>query len=145
MSVLKNPWFLPFLLSPLGLLIPVAPRSGPLLVLLLGIAGIIHYIRHRPPLDWLKTKPMAALAAWLVYLLLTGFWSEVPERSFEQAFRLTLLAFFGLACFASPPLALQRPCFRSCGDWVGLSGLLSFPAASCRPCLLYSYSPCQLH
>ena len=100
MSVSKNPWFLPFLLSPLGLLIPVAPRSGPLLVLLLGIAGIIHYIRHRPPLDWLKTKPMAALAAWLVYLLLTGFWSEVPERSFEQAFRLTLLAFFGLAGFS---------------------------------------------
>ena len=100
MSVLKNPWFLPFLLSPLGLLIPVAPRSGPLLVLLLGIAGIIHYIRHRPTLDWLKTKPMAALAAWLVYLLLTGFWSEVPERSFEQAFRLTLLAFFGLAGFS---------------------------------------------
>ena len=100
MSALKHPWFLPFLLSPLGLLIPVAPRSGPLLVLLLGIAGIIHYIRHRPPLDWLKTKPMAALAAWLLYLLLTGFWSEVPERSFEQAFRLTLLAFFGLAGFS---------------------------------------------
>ena len=90
----------PLLLSPLGLIIPVAPRSGPLIVLLLGIVGIVHYIRHRPPLTWLRTPPVFALAVFLAYLFVTGFWSGVPERSFDQAFRLTLLAFFGLAGFS---------------------------------------------
>lgn len=93
-------WLMPLLLSPLGLIIPIAPRSGPLIVFLLGIAGIVHHIRHRPSLDWLKTKPMAALSAFLVYLLATGLWSETPERSFEQALRLIALAFFGLAGFS---------------------------------------------
>ena len=93
----KFPWLMPLLLSPLGLIIPVAPRSGPLFVLLLGIVGIVHYIRHRPPLTWLKTPPVFALAVFLAYLFMTGFWSGVPERSFDQALRLTLLAFFGLA------------------------------------------------
>ena len=93
-------WLMPLLLSPLGLLIPIAPRGGPPLVLLIGLAGIIHYIRHRPSLDWLKSKSVAALAAFLVYLMASGLWSQVPERSFEQAFRLMMLAFFGLAGFS---------------------------------------------
>ena len=96
----SRPWLSPLLLSPLGLLIPIAPRSGPLFVLLLGIAGIVHYIRRRPSLDWLKSKPVAALLVWLTYLFMTGIWSQTPERSFEQAFRLTLLAVFGLAGFS---------------------------------------------
>ena len=95
----KFPWLMPLVLSPLGLIIPVAPRSGPLFVLLLGIVGIVHFIRHRPALTWLKTPPVFALAVFLAYLFITGFWSGVPERSFNQAFRLTLLAFFGLAAF----------------------------------------------
>lgn len=93
-------YFAPLLLSPLGLIIPVAPRSAPLFVLLLGIVGIVHYIRRRPPLTWLKTLPVFALAVFLAYLFMTGFWSGVPERSFDQALRLTLLAFFGLAGFS---------------------------------------------
>lgn len=96
----KFPWLMPLVLSPLGLIIPVAPRSGPLFVLLLGIVGIVHYIRHRPALTWLKTPPVFALSVFLAYLFITGFWSGVPERSFDQAFRLTLLAFFGLAGFS---------------------------------------------
>jgi O-antigen ligase len=96
----KYPWLLPVLLSPLGLIIPLAPRSGPLWVLLIGIAGIVHFIRHRPSLNWLKTPPIYALCAFLAYLFLTGFWSINPERSFEQAFRLTMLALFGLASFS---------------------------------------------
>ena len=35
----KYPWLLPLLLSPLGLIIPLSPRSGPLFVMLLGVAG----------------------------------------------------------------------------------------------------------
>ena len=96
----KYPWLLPILLSPLGLVIPIAPRSGPLWVLLIGIAGIVHFIRHRPSLDWLKSPPIYALCVFLAYLFLTGFWSINPERSFEQAFRLTMLAFFGLAGYS---------------------------------------------
>ena len=96
----KYPWLLPILLSPLGLIIPIAPRSGPLWVLLIGIAGIVHFIRHRPSLDWLKSPPIYALCVFLAYLFLTGFWSINPERSFEQAFRLTMLAFFGLAGYS---------------------------------------------
>ena len=96
----KYPWLLPLLLSPLGLIVPLSPRSGPLFVLLLGLAGIAHCIRHRPSFDWLKTPPFYALAAFLSYLFLTSFWSTVPERSFEQASRLTLLALFGLAGFS---------------------------------------------
>ena len=79
---------------------PLSPRSGPLLVLLLGVAGIVHAIHHRPSFRWLRTPPVYALGAFLSYLFLTSFWSTVPERSFEQAFRLTLLAFFGLASFS---------------------------------------------
>lgn len=96
----KYPWLMPLVLSPLGLIIPVAPRSGPLIILLLGIMGIVHYFRHRPPLTWLKTPPVFALGVFLAYLFMTGFWSGVPERSFEQAFRLAMLAFFGLAGFS---------------------------------------------
>jgi O-antigen ligase len=96
----KYPWLLPILLSPLGLIIPIAPRSGPLWVLLIGIAGIVHFIRHRPSLDWLKSPPIYALCVFLAYLFLTAFWSINPERSFEQAFRLTMLAFFGLAGYS---------------------------------------------
>ena len=96
----RIPWLLPLLLSPLGLIIPTAPRSGPLFVLLLGVAGIAHCIRHRPSFGWLRTPPVYALGAFLSYLFLTSFWSTVPERSLEQAFRLTLLAFFALAGFS---------------------------------------------
>ena len=96
----KYPWLWPLLLSPLGLIIPLAPRSGPLLVLLLGVTGIVHYIRRRPSLDWLRTPPVYTLGAFLAYLFLSGLWSNVPERSFDQAFRLTLVAFFGLAGFS---------------------------------------------
>lgn len=96
----KYPWLLPLLLSPLGLVIPIAPRSGPLFVLLLGIVGIVHYVRHRPTLTWLRTPPIFVLVVFLAYLFMTGFWSRVPERSFDQASRLTLLAFFGLAGFS---------------------------------------------
>ena len=96
----KFPWLMPLVLSPLGLIIPVAPRSGPLVVLLLGFVGIVHYIRYRPPLTWLRTPPVFTLGVFLAYLFMTGFWSGVPERSFDQAFRLTLLAFFGLAGFS---------------------------------------------
>lgn len=98
--VFRNSHLLPFLLSPLGLIIPIAPRSGPLLVLLLGIAGIIHYIRYRPPLNWLKTPAVYFLLIFLTYLFLTGLWSIAPDRSLEQAFRWSLLAFFGFAAFS---------------------------------------------
>ena len=40
------------------------------------------------------------MGAFLSYLFLTSFWSTVPERSVEQAFRLTLLTLFGLAGFS---------------------------------------------
>lgn len=90
-------WLMPVLLSPMGLLIPLAPRSGPLLVLLIGIAGIVHYIRHRPSLDWLKTKSAVALLVLLAYFMASGLWSQTPERSFEHAFRIIALAFFGIA------------------------------------------------
>ena len=96
----KYPWFLPLLLSPLGLIIPLAPRSGPLFVLLLGMAGIWHFVRKRPSFSWLRTPPVFALGAFLCYLFLSSLWSTVPERSFEQAFRLSLLAFFGLTSFS---------------------------------------------
>ena len=96
----KYPWLLPLLLSPLGLIIPLAPRSGSLFVLLLGVAGIAHCIRRRPSFRWLLTPPVYAMGAFLSYLFLTSFWSTVPERSVEQAFRLTLLALFGLAGFS---------------------------------------------
>lgn len=93
----SRPWLTQLLLSPLGLLIPIAPRSGPLIVLLLGVAGGIHYLRHRPSLDWLRSKSVSVLCILLAFLFMTGFWSHVPERSFEQAFRLILLMVFGLA------------------------------------------------
>ena len=96
-SFLKHPWLLPLIISPLGLIIPIAPRSGPLFILILGIAGIMHYLRRKPSLDWLVNKPMAALVIWLCYLFLTGLWSYMPERSFEQALRISLVVFFGLA------------------------------------------------
>lgn len=96
----KYPWLLPLLLSPLGLIIPLAPRSGPVFVLLLGVVGLAHYIHRRPSVDWLRTPPVYALGAFLTYLFLTSFWSTVPDRSFEQASRLCLLAFFGLAGFS---------------------------------------------
>lgn len=98
--IFKKTHLLPFLLSPLGLLIAIAPRSGPLLVLLLGLAGIIHYIRHRPPLNWLNTPATYLLLVFLAYLFLTSLWSMTPERSMEQAFRWSILTFFGLAAFS---------------------------------------------
>lgn len=100
MAFVKHRWFFPLLLSPLGLMIPIAPRSGPLFVLIIGVAGTMRYFRHRPSLDWLERKPMAALAVFCAYLWLTGFWSEMPNRSFEQAFRLCLLFLFGLAGYS---------------------------------------------
>ena len=93
MTFLKQPWLLPLLISPLGLIIPIAPRSGPLFVLLLGLVGIAHYLRRKPSLDWMVNKPTAALVIWLFYLFLTGLWSYMPERSFEQAFRISLVVF----------------------------------------------------
>lgn len=90
----------PLFISPLGLLIPLAPRSGPLWVLLLGIAGLIHYLRYRPSVDWLRSTPIYVLGAFLTYASLSAFWSVTPERSFEQAFRLSALAFFGLAAIS---------------------------------------------
>lgn len=96
----KYPWLWPLLLSPLGLIIPLAPRSGSLFVMLLGVAGIAHCIRRRPSFRWLLTPPVYAMGAFLSYLFLTSFWSTVPERSVEQAFRLTLLTLFGLAGFS---------------------------------------------
>lgn len=98
--IFRKSYLLPLLVSPLGLLIPIAPRSGPLLVLLLGLAGIVHYIRHRPSLTWLNTPPTYFLSAFLLYLFSTSLWSITPDRSFEQAFRLLMLAFFGLAAFS---------------------------------------------
>ena len=100
MTFLKQPWLFPLLISPLGLIIPIAPRSGPLFVLLLGLLGIAHYFRRKPSLDWMVNKPTAALVIWLFYLFLTGLWSYMPERSFEQAFRISLLVFFGIAGFS---------------------------------------------
>ena len=96
----EYPRLLPLLISPLGFIIPLAPRSGALFVLLLGVAGIVHFVRRRPSLDWLRTPPIYALGAFLIYLFLSALWSVVPERSLEQAFRLTLLAGFGLAGFS---------------------------------------------
>ena len=75
----KYPWLLPLLLSPLGLIIPLAPRSGPVFVLLLGVVGLAHYIHRRPSVDWLRTPPVYALGAFLTYLFLTSFWSTVPD------------------------------------------------------------------
>lgn len=98
--IFQRSFLIPLLLSPLGLLIPLAPRSGPLLVLLLGIAGLVHYVRYRPSLDWLRGSPVYLLGAFLVYIFLSAIWSVTPERSFEQAVRLSALAFFGLAAFS---------------------------------------------
>lgn len=98
--IFQRAHLLPLLLSPLGLLIPLAPRSGPLLVLLLGIAGLVHYVRHRPSLNWLQSPPVYFLGLFLAYLFLSALWSVTPERSYEQAFRLAALAFFGLAAFS---------------------------------------------
>jgi len=69
--IFQRAYMLPLLLSPLGLLIPLAPRSGPLWVLLLGIVGIVHYVRRRPSLDWLRSPPVYFLGVFLAYLFLS--------------------------------------------------------------------------
>lgn len=98
--MIKPSYLIPIFLLPLGLLVPLAPRSGPLLVLLLGIVGIFNYVRQRPSLHWLRSPPVYFLGAFIGYLFLTSLWSITPERSLEQAFRLFVLALFGLATFS---------------------------------------------
>jgi O-antigen ligase len=126
--IFQRAYMLPLLLSPLGLLIPLAPRSGPLWVLLLGIVGIVHYVRRRPSLDWLRSPPVYFLGVFLAYLFLSTLWSATPERSFEQAFRLSALAFFGLAAFSlvRSLTATQRDNVVKClADFVGFEPAFS--------------------
>jgi len=141
--IFQRAYMLPLLLSPLGLLIPLAPRSGPLWVLLLGIVGIVHYVRQRPSLDWLRSPPIYFLGVFLAYLFLSTLWSVTPERSFEQAFRLSALAFFGLAAFSlvRSLTAAQRDNVVKClipalviGIVTGsIYGLLQYTGAFVRP------------
>ncbi len=89
-------WCIPLALTPLGLIVPFAPRSCQLLLFLIGIAGAVHIFRTRNALPELRTPETLSLIGFLIYVSASYFWSENQQATLDTTSRLIMISAFTL-------------------------------------------------